>query len=224
MRRPDWRAVRAILLAEQVPRRFRAERHDDYFVRAYRHYVIEMTDGYGDEERRRAVCRELPHVHKAHELHFKSDPETRQILQAWLLTREEFSDIGDRVATESAVVEHFEQLFFNVRDRLDCSGWIAKVIRGPRSSSTLNCETKWELERGIFYRMIAFYGGPIALNALISGGTLGERPKSVEDIIRHFNDVLPAAVQRQATLAALDLPLDPASVMRILSLGKRRRR
>src|SRR5688500_8051890 len=101
MRRPDWRAVRAVHLAEQIPRRLRAERHVDYFVRAYRRYVIEMIEGSSDEQRRRAVCRELPHVHQAHELHFKSHLETRQILEAWLLTREGFSEIGDRFGMES---------------------------------------------------------------------------------------------------------------------------
>jgi hypothetical protein len=224
VRLPNWRAVRAIHLADHSPRPLHPAPYDDSYVRTYWRYLSELIAAGAESQRRISAWSEMPHVHQAHELYFKSGLETRQILEAWLLTREEFSYIADRVAIEAAALEHFEQLFFNVRDRLDCSTWIAKIIKGPQNFAAVNCHTKWELERGILYRMFAFSGGRVALDALTNGGELGERAKSIEDIVRLFNKALPSTVQRQATLAACDLPLDPSSVMRILSLAKRRPR
>ena len=52
-------------------------------------------------------------------------------LEARLLTSESFAEIAARFATEAPVIDCFEKLFFNVRDRLDCTRLDRQDHQGP---------------------------------------------------------------------------------------------
>ena len=53
---------------------------------------------------------------------------------ARLLTSETFEEIAQYFGTSAGTIDYFEKLFFNVRDRMQCRGWILKAaVIGPRS-------------------------------------------------------------------------------------------
>lgn len=137
-RKPRWRAERVMQMVEHQPLPLTSRFYDDPFVRTYRRFLLLLLDAGGDEVARFGVMHELPHVFHAHELRFHSDRQLRDVLEAWLLTVEPFSEIANRFATDPLTIEFYEALFFNVRDRLSNKDWIAKVIRAPSGDLSPN--------------------------------------------------------------------------------------
>src|SRR3954447_17001009 len=139
VRRPQWRLDRVMQLISHRPRPILLGRLDDHYVRAYRRLTMKFRAAGDNEAKRDAVFLEYPDVCQAHLLHYSPDFERRQILEARLLTNESYEEIANRYATSAKVIEYYEKLFFHVRDRLDSSGWIHKVIQGPRND---RCDNK----------------------------------------------------------------------------------
>jgi hypothetical protein len=202
-RRPAWRAERALQLAENQPAPLPARRYDDHYVRAYRHYVLGVLAADGEQTQLETIYRELPDVHRAHQIYFDSNYTGRQNLEAWLLTRKSTSDIATRLSAEVKAVEYFEQLFFSVRDRMDCTDWINKVINGWPNNLISHPDARREFERGVLYRKFAYYGGPHVLDALISGRLLGQFPGCAEDIASFFAQTLTTSIRLQSIARAI---------------------
>jgi hypothetical protein len=171
LRQPNWRALRAAYLADHLPKPVPARRQDDKRVCAYYRYLAGLYSAGDDDPLRQKIISKLPHVDRAHRLQFDAEYELRQTMEAWLLTREPIPEIAARFAMDAAVVEYFEQLFFNVRDRLDCTTWIIKTIRGGGGDA--GTKDRPRLERGILLREFAYFGGALVLDALISGRLFG---------------------------------------------------
>jgi hypothetical protein len=95
--------------------------------------------------------------------------DLRAELSAWILTGETDEEIAARLAIAPQSVECFEQIFFNVRDRLEGAMWILKVIgaspagRSPLApDGTLTAKhvyTTWQA--------FAYYGGPLVFERVL---------------------------------------------------------
>ena len=128
-RRPQWRLDRVMQMLGHRPQPLRPNQHDDHNIRIYRQVLIELGSPRTTNRAQRdlsGISGNLP----AHLLHYSPDVESRQILEASLLTTKSFAEIADQFATEPRAIEYFEGLFFNVRDRFSNSFWIRQVIRG----------------------------------------------------------------------------------------------
>jgi hypothetical protein len=222
IRRPQWRLDRVMEMIRHRPRSLRPRRSDDHYIRAYHRILLELAAVGEDKEHRDAIFREYPAVCQAHVLHYSADVESREILEARLLTTESFAEIAGRMATEPATIEYYEGIFFNVRDRLQHSGWISKVIRGPsivgrgaeytRSSSAL---------RGYVLRLFAYHGGPLVLDAIVNGLVITTLPQRTEDLVGWFDDVLGQLVRSIAAAAASTLELNQKDMMQTVKLAVR---
>ena len=219
-RRPQWRSERVIAMLTHRPRPLRPRRCDDRYMRAYRwflkHYLAAGDDAVG---RQRLVwkCR---HVDQAHRLYFAADVERRQILEARLLTAESFAEIAMRFATKAAMIDYFEQLFFNVRDRMDCRDWLIRVIKGPPEDRVPSRDGVLTVgQRGYVYRLFGYYGGPKILDAVVMctvappEATAGRRRMVRRRHARHC--AIAGGDGGQSG------PIDGDSVMRLLKLALR---
>ena len=120
------------------------------------------------------------------------DRRLRQILEAWLLTNASFSEIAKRFATDPLTIEYFEQLFFNIRDRMQHKDWIAKIILGPVEYLAPN-------QRGSSHRRAAGVHLP-AIRSSVGARSCSTRlsaesfppqmPVQPEDVPRWFDDAL----------------------------------
>jgi hypothetical protein len=63
---------------------------------------------------------EIPDMHQAHRFHYSPDSTLRQAIEARLLTSETYDETAARFAATPRAIEYIEQVFFNVRDRLQC--------------------------------------------------------------------------------------------------------
>jgi hypothetical protein len=164
---------------------------------------------------------QMPAVAQAHEL-FSIDIERRQLLEARLLTPETFDEIAKRVGTDGQTIDYFEQLFFNVRDRMQATDWLSTVIKGPsedRVPSRSGVMTT--AQRGFVYKLFAYFGGPLVLDALIACLSPHGKPQCAEDAPEWFADSTREIVRSRAAMAASVLAVDGTNVMRLLKLARR---
>jgi hypothetical protein len=221
-RRPEWRLDRVMELIRHRPQPLLPRRTDDHNIHVYRRVLLELAAAGEDRDRRDAVFCEYPAVCRAHLLHYSADVETRQLLEARLLTTESLDKIAGRLATAPAMVDYYEKIFYSVRDRLQHRDWIRKVICGrsigghgienTRSHSAL---------RGYVLRLFAYHGGPLALDAVINGMVITTMPQRTKDVGGWFDDVLGQLVQTTATAAASTLEMNQKNMMQTVKLALR---
>ena len=79
------------------------------------------------------------------------------------------------------VVEWYEALFFCVRDRLECSDWVDKIIRDMSGPELLyGIEELNEQQRHTVYRLFGYFGGSHILAQTI-GALSPRRPRTPEE-------------------------------------------
>ncbi len=222
LRQPQWRAERVWRMLEHRPSPLRPRRYDDHYVRAYRRFLMSFLAAGGVEPLIAKVVANQPHVHAAHMLHYDPDSERRQILEAWLLTTEPYFEIAERFAMDEKTVDVYEQVFFNVRDRLECTDWIAKVIIGPRDYLASNSRgVMTQDQRGFLYKLFGYNGGPLVLEALVSGIGPADMPQRAAGVADWLDESLLQLVRTRATAASAILEVNGGNVMRLLKTAMR---
>ena len=220
LRPVQWRCNRVLKMLAPFPKQLMIQRYDDKYVRTYRHFLLEYRAAADDEERRDRVLAGHPHVYQAHWLYYSPEIDRRQILEARLLTSESFDEIAVRFAVEPPVVDYFEKLFFNIRDRMENSDWIRKVVLGNPDARTMDKKgIVTEETRGFLYRRFAYLGGPLALDAAISGIGSTKMPQRAEDVDRWFRDAFGQMVGSNGAAAASILPINRSNSMRLIKLA-----
>jgi hypothetical protein len=173
-----------------------------------------------DDCRHEEVRTKSPDVARAHQIHFSPDLETRQILEARLLTAESVDHIAQRFAISPKVVEYFEALFFHVRDRRGNRDWVrATILRPPPAAGDDILMTAEQ--RGYAYRVFAFHGGPLALDSVMSAMKTSPMPVRWEDVDDWLDDALVDIVRVRAAIAALVLPINNRNAIRFIKLATR---
>src|SRR5262249_50069263 len=117
-------------------------------------------------------------------------------------------------------VDFFEKVFFNVRDRLKNRGWIIKGIIGSSDDRAPNdMGTMTDSQRAVVYRLFAYYGGPEALEATITGLMGSTFPSAKKDIEKWFETALEQIVRSRATQAARVLQINKFNIMHVIELA-----
>ena len=220
---PPSVAVRAgVSMLTHRPRPLRPRQSDDQHVRAYLWYMKHYMAAGDDGEERQRISLQMPHVEQAHRLYVAADVERRQILEARLLTGESSAEIAERFATDAKTVNYYEQLFFNVRDRMDCRDWIVKTILGsPQDRSPSRDGVLTVAQRGLAYKLFAYFGGPLVLDSLIGSLSPNWKPQQEEGTSAWFDDATRDIVRSRAAMAASVLSIDGDSIMRFLKTAPR---
>ena len=147
-RTPKWRLERVVQLISHRSVRSRPGQYDDDYIQIYWRILLALAAAGDDEANRDAVFREYPDVCAAHRFHYSPDLEQRQTLEARLLTDETFEQIASRYGVAPQVIDYYEKLFFDVRDRMHAKGWIAMmVLRRPRTCHDTGTGAMTEVER-----------------------------------------------------------------------------
>jgi hypothetical protein len=207
---PQWRADRA---RDLVSLGTRPDRNDDGYVRSYWDFLKRNKTNKG------AAYIKHPQAFVADSIENYRDTEWRDILQAKLLTEEPIEDIADWLGSDPGTVEYFEKVFFNVRHRRHNRGWIMKVIMGTTDDRASNdmC-TMTDQQRGIVYRLFAYYGGPEVLEACITGLMPSVLPNAKKDLQKWFDTALEQLIRSRAVQAARVMEINKFNIMPMLEL------
>lgn len=219
-RPPQWRSERAILLADRQPRPLRPRRFDDAYIRTYWQFLVDYVRTREHPERSHALFLRQPHVYHAHMVQWHPDPEWKTILEARLLTGANYAEIANGLNLDPAVVNWYEKLFFNVREKLHHRDWIVKTITGsPADRAANKSDTMTDLQRDMVYKLFAYLGGPLVLDAIICGFNGLDFPAKAADIPEWFDAALANLVRVRAAVAARLFEINRYNVMQLLEIN-----
>lgn len=222
---PQWRAERALRLVDHHPHPLRPQPYDDRYVRSYRRFLLQLNAACDDKLRRSSLFEKMPHVSQAYSLYISADDLSRSILEAWLLTGLSPAQISDHFPMDHLAIECFERLFFNVADRLDCSDWISKVIRGRPSRHSANADGQSGEGLEPLIRLFAFRGGPLVLRALVAAIAPDKlkTPVGADDIDESLIEHVRACTMQAAKLLSGHVKNVPALKKSLKSIRSKRR-
>jgi hypothetical protein len=190
----DWRWQLGVELAEDVEGPFRCS--NDVGVREARRFWTQWRRCRDDADRRLLAGR-MPSVYHAFSIYRDPGRIIRPALEARLLADESPDAIADKQATAPSVVQAYECLFYDVRNRLRHRDYIVNKVIGPR----LHCgEAGWDHE--VVWKFFGFVGGPLVLDVVMDTCHIGMRPASLPDVPRFFADDSQATIRCSLAVAA----------------------
>lgn len=156
MRPLAWRWERAGSL---IDHRLSSSRDDSWTLRAAR-YLKDLERA--DTECQRDKCaNRYADVEIAWLIHNRGEM-MRWLIEARVLAGQPLEAIAKEAAVPVAVIEAYEALFFQVRDRLELRGFIVlrtmmKIVRGEVTEDDVDVLLKW----------LGYFGGPLAIDAAV---------------------------------------------------------
>lgn len=160
----DWRWQRASAIYDQNPGALPASRRLDgpdgfkwinegvRFLRAYARVR--------GERGRALLAEQRPEIFWAHWA-FTSQQPIRYVIEAHLLARGDNYSIGYRCNMPPGVIEAYEALFFNVREKLIHRSYILNCVIGPAIHRGLS-----EREFDTLWKLYGYFLGPCIIDAL----------------------------------------------------------
>lgn len=144
-------------------------------------------------------------------------------LQAHLLTTADSHYIGNRFQIDPTVVDVYEKLFYDVRDRLDNVEYIAGFVIGPVFQAGLE-----SLNVELMAKYFGYFGGLSLLQLVIYGATRDTAEKTDDEVLGYLQSTVGRALTYQTASTALltqpnrfDLRTLVEGYVAILSLDRR---
>jgi hypothetical protein len=200
-RAPGWRWGYAAFLIEH---RLRAPRRhpDAWLLRALR-YRRAAARLKGSSR----LARIDPEVHAAVVLGHSGGPRLILELQARLLAGQTYADAAGRCNLDPAVVEAYEQVFYNVCDQLDARDWVVFSTM-PDLHDDPSLET--------LVKAFALAGGPYVLDAVLAAVGFPAAPPGCEPTPEAVRWARLALETKKLTLSRAD----PVGVLRLAALAQ----
>jgi hypothetical protein len=154
----------------------------------------------------------MPDVAGAVAIH-EGEPTARWVVEARLLAGEPIEAIAGRCGVPVEAVEVYEQLFFNVVDRLTSTSYILFHAVGAASYRGFDGD-----DSGAVLKWFAYMGGPRVLDFLLDGRDAPGGPMPVEGRVIPTDEAARSASLRRMALAAKALPVNRATAIRLIRL------
>jgi hypothetical protein len=174
-RKVDWRWRRAVELVNHHCRLSR--RRDDNRIWEAVSFLRKLCRS-GTTTTSKLVRRH-PDLAAAHALYAAGESWPRSELEARLLTDEPFGQIGARAGMSEATVAAYHDLFFDVRQRLHASDWVAVHVLGRDGRIGFT-----DGDAGRLLKTYAYSGGTFVLESLLEyyrdPPVVPDRPETLE--------------------------------------------
>jgi hypothetical protein len=239
-RRPDWRFDRILQMTERLADSpGRSTTKDDVYVREMRNFFLRYKNAV-DDRTLVALANENPGKYWAFQLHEKTRTQEIQhtvaMIEARILANQDDIEIADDLATIPEVIEWYEAIFFNVRDRLSAHDWILdKVLmpsidRAAEASSVIVADAE-EREDEVpkiaepFFdatlRFFAYFGGKILLDQILSGFRRGQVVYNRDEINQWLDEHTKSNIRRRSAAAISTFSVTSENVMALFNLHAR---
>ncbi len=215
---PAWRWLRAQHIAHGGP--VATVRRDGstsavQIGRATRFYkALQNCDG--DERQLMKLAEQMPALFWAHYLYDQPDHPVRWEVEARILAGESDLEIARRVGCGVEIIQNYEALFFNVRDKLKRTDYIFTVVLSDAITRDLHGR-----EKDLLWKQVAYTFGSRVLDALINPLVNPQWVASPDDIPDFYQDLAIGVVKKKAAIAALCIPInDKTRTKLIRGFGK----
>ena len=239
-RRPDWRLERVLRMVDRLDDKpGRTTRRDDCYVKALRNFILRYR-GASDDRSKEILATENPGLYFAFQIHEKrTDDEGRRkstMIEARILAHQDDKAIAADMHTLPEVIEWYEALFFNVRDRLDSHDWVVDHVLIPalsvateKNMTQEEQNAKTSLATMPLHRMadpffdptikfFAYFGGHFVLDYVISGFRRGNLAYSRDELSNWFDGHTTQRLRQRSSVAASVFKIDESNVMQLFNI------
>jgi len=214
----NWRWERARLLREKLIRGVHSQNLDPWINQAYR-FQVKLARCRDDADRWDLMER-WPDIYQAYLIYTQSGNDERNPLrfaiEARLLASESSSRIGELSGIPAVVIELYERLFFNVKEKLDNPDYIVNCIIGPSVHSGLS-----DRDYDLLWKLLGYLYGPIILNSFIHSSGASFRPASQAEVDSCLAEDMKHSLRRKATVIARTFSINPFSQSELLNVYAR---
>jgi hypothetical protein len=216
-RPPDWRWHRALGIIDGMPRSTPQRDGDKdsckWINRATR--FKRAIDGAATDRAKLTVALRYPDIYWAHWIRILDEDTHHQTIrysiEARLLARESSNNIGYRHGCDPLVVEAYEALFFNVRDRLHNRDFIVAGVLGEAVHRGLT-----ERQYDLLWKLMGYCCGPHLLDALIGKLVNPGWANRPEDVPQVLQDAAINLMKMKATVASLLVPVNSNTYLALI--------
>ena len=212
-RPPDWMWLRATEVVNGEGRRpsrqrdglkgFKWINRAIRFIRAYRQC---------DTEQRKAdLAHRSPEIFWAYWCWSSTTNVQKHLIEAHLLARSDFYSIGRRCGMTPGMIEAYEALFFNVREKLEHRSYILNCVMGPAIHRGLS-----EREHDLLWKLYGYFLGPYIVDALESRFANPVWCSTPEGVGAAVLDDAIGTLKLKAALAAKTVPVNQSTQMALM--------
>lgn len=211
---PDWRWRLALRLQKdhKPSRMIQHLLEEDAYLRTVVAFLKNSSKDMS-EDGQYATLRTWPNLSQAHNLHFHPLTYIAPAIQAWIISGESSVNIARKYGASPNVIGWYERVFYDVRDRLEHEEYVVHVLLGDKHHNGMN-----ERDYGLFWKFMAFTGGPIALNAIMTRSNSLIKPAKAEDLPQFIKDATKSMVNLKALVAARTITLSPLTTIPLIEL------
>lgn len=214
-RPPNWRWLRAVgINGGTQPRPGR--RRDGPAGHKWIHKAVRFAQAYNaavGEEAKARLAAEMPDVFWAHSLYSNESNTMKWDLEAHLLARSSDWEIGFHCGLPTEIVSAYENLFFNVREKLAHRGYVIHCVMGPSVHRGLS-----EREFDLLWKMYGYAYGPHMLKSLVAKFENPVWCGSPESVSSAIQDDTVSTMKMKASLAAKTIPVNMGTQVDILHI------
>ena len=221
-RSPKWRYERIRELLASKAQVKKCSRYDDSLVRRAFQFINRWDNlaksrrGIGNvQSARQQLFAVDPAMYLAYEIFSLDDAEKiRYAIEARILARESDSVIASRLGTLDEAIGIYEQLFFNVRDRLNNSDYIVNRVIAPvigKGYETANVDFS--------SKFFGYFAGSQVLDVVLTGFDRGISLPATSDTCDEFFDAhFSGGIRRRAAESVTVFEVNKYNVMQLFEI------
>jgi hypothetical protein len=215
---PDWRWLRAQHIAHGGPPA--TVRRDGATSTTLILWAARFSKAWQgcaeDEQSLMKLAWQMPALFWAHYLYDQPHNPARWSVEARILAGETDLEIARRIGCGVEIIEIYEALFFNVRDKLDRKDYILHTVLKDAVLRGLD-----ERDKDLLWKFVAYTCGSNVLNAVINPLVKPQWVDSPEDIPAFIQDTTTNVIKKKAAVAALCVPINDKTEMKLIkAFGK----
>lgn len=213
LRAPNWRWLRAVQIDGGGPKPSQKRDGVDGYkwirrsVRLKRRNALNSNRPYASYD----LAQLDPNLFWAHSMWANEKAPTRWAVEARILAGETDEEIAKKIGCEPGVIEAYESVFFNVREKIEHSEYVVNVVMADAVARGLS-----ERQYDLLWKMFGYQGGSYVLDAMISKFTMMRRPEKAEDVSAFFQESAINSMRHKAAVAALTVPINSHTQLLLL--------
>jgi hypothetical protein len=209
---PNWRWLRAQDIAQGgPPATMRRDGATSTILirRAARFY--KALQNYDSDERQMKLAWERPDMFWAHYMYDQLHNPMRWSIEARILAGESNQEIARRIGCAEEIIQIYEGLFFNVRDKLNRKDYILHTVLKDAVLRGLQ-----EREKDLLWKLVAYTGGSYMLDAVINPLVTPHWVTNPDDIPAFLQESAINVIKKKATIAALCVPINSQTEIKLI--------
>lgn len=209
---PQWRWLRAVNITEGGPGTTARRDTPDGFKwisRARRFKTL--RDAAATERLLLELSLDESDIFWAHYAWLNENSPVKWAIEAHLLARETNREIGFRTGCAESIVDAYENLFFNVREKLNYREYVINVVLRDSVNNGLN-----ERNPDLLWKLFGYCGGPLVLDAMIGRLVNPMWASRPDDVPMFFQDAALNLMKKKAAVSALTVPVSASTQLHLI--------